>query len=323
MFCLSAAIVWFWLYVSDRDLPSLSELDAYNPTARTEVRLRAPDGSEAVAHVIPAAEFGKHLPNAVVAAEGDIETQDPIRATLDVVLRGEHARPMYAMRLSSGMKLRGNSLRRNLNEVRLAERIHRHYNPQQILTIYMNRVDLGEGVHGMEDAALRYFGKQALDVSLDEAALLAGLIRAPMYDSPIRHPERAVERRNQVITEMQRLEFVSSGEAMSASEAPLVIKKDAKTPAAYDFERCPVKIIKNGTSAALKIPPGSVIKNTPVVGFEVLESGTIRNAVLSRSSGLAEIDQYALETTRSIRFASRPSGCGVIAESMSLTIDFR
>lgn len=59
--------------------------------------------------------------------------------------------------------------------------------------------------------------------------MLAGLIRAPNYDSPIRHPERAVERRNQVIAEMLKLEFMSSEEAKSASETPL-LRKDVDSP---------------------------------------------------------------------------------------------
>jgi membrane peptidoglycan carboxypeptidase len=78
----------------------------------------------------------------------------------------------------------------------LAEQIQRHFNQRQVLTIYLNRVYLGENTYGVEDASMRYFGKYAFDLSLDEAALLAGLIRSPRRDSPIVHPERAVERRN-------------------------------------------------------------------------------------------------------------------------------
>lgn len=323
MFCLSAAIVWFWLYTYDRDLPSLSELDAYNPTARAEVHLRAPDVGEAVVHVIPAAEFGKHLPNAVVAAEGEADKSSPIRATVEALLRNERPHPMYSLRLASGMGMGGRAFRRQLDELRLADRIYHRYSPQQILTIYMNRVDLGEGARGMENGAFRYFGKRARDVSIDEAALLAGLIHAPSYDSPIQHPERAVERRNQVISAMEKLGFVSTEEAKSAFEVPLVVKKDAESPAAYDWKRCQLKAIRQGTSAGLRISPGSLVRNMPVIAFEVLESGAIRNAVISRSSGVAEIDKYALESVRSMKYEERPIGCGVIEEAMAMHLDFR
>lgn len=139
----------------DRDLPSLSELDPYNPTTRSELNLRIPDGGEAFVHVVPAAEFGKHLLKAVVAAQGEVGRRSPILDTIAGLVGDKRPQKIYAFRLARGMGLQGRSLRRQLGEVRLAERIYRRYRPQQILTIYMNRVDLGEGARGMEDASVR------------------------------------------------------------------------------------------------------------------------------------------------------------------------
>jgi membrane peptidoglycan carboxypeptidase len=102
---------------------------------------------------------------------------------------------------------------RGCNRLRLADRIQRHFSQRQVITIYLNRVYLGENTYGIEDASRRYFGKHALDLSLDEAALLAGLIRSPNHNSPIAHPDRAVERRNLVLDRMVADGTVSRAEA--------------------------------------------------------------------------------------------------------------
>jgi penicillin-binding protein 1A len=84
----------------------------------------------------------------------------------------------------------------------------------------LNRVYLGENTYGVEDASRRYFEKHVSDLSLDEAALLVGLIRSPNHDSPINRPDRAVGRRNWVIDQMMAEKTVSKEEAERAKEAP-------------------------------------------------------------------------------------------------------
>ena len=93
------------------------------------------------------------------------------------------------------------SMGRKIQEALLALQIERHYSKQQIFTMYCNQIYLSHGNYGFEAASEYYFGKPVGKLTLQEAALLAGLIRGPSY-SPILHPQRALARRNLVLERM-------------------------------------------------------------------------------------------------------------------------
>jgi penicillin-binding protein 1A len=93
------------------------------------------------------------------------------------------------------------SLRRKIQETLLAIQVERYYTKRQILTMYCNQIYLGHGNYGFEAASEFYFGKKLKDLTLPEAALLAGIVRGPSY-SPLLHPDRAVARRNLVLSRM-------------------------------------------------------------------------------------------------------------------------
>src|SRR5579863_6402106 len=95
------------------------------------------------------------------------------------------------------------SMRRKIQETLLAIQIERHYSKQQIFTMYCNQIYLSHGNYGFEAASEYYFGKSVGTLNVQEAALLAGLIRGPSY-SPILHPNRALARRNLVLELMAR-----------------------------------------------------------------------------------------------------------------------
>ena len=101
---------------------------------------------------------------------------------------------------------RDKTYRRKLKEVILAAYIEKMYSKDEILELYMNKVYLGDGLYGVEAAARGYLGKSASDLSVDEAALLAGLIQSPSSYAPTVNLDRAVARRNVVLQTM-----VSSG----------------------------------------------------------------------------------------------------------------
>jgi len=94
------------------------------------------------------------------------------------------------------------TLRRKLQEIVLASRIERQYSKHDILQLYVNRVYFGNGLWGIEAASLGYFGKHASDLSLPEAALLAGLVKSPSTLAPTSDLERATRRRNVVLQTM-------------------------------------------------------------------------------------------------------------------------
>ena len=98
------------------------------------------------------------------------------------------------------------TIKRKLIEMLIAVELEQKFSKQQIFEFYANRVDLGQRgsftISGFAEGARSYFNKDLKDVTVPEAALLAGLIQAPSYLSPYRHPERALERRNTVIEAM-------------------------------------------------------------------------------------------------------------------------
>lgn len=125
---------------------------------------------------------------------------------------------------------RERTFRRKLAEIITAVRIERSYTKNDILELYLNKVYFGDGFHGVEAAARGYFGKHAADVTLAEAALLAGLIQAPGRYSPTHHPARALERRDLVLRVMRETGIADAGTTQHAARAPLQLQNRFEAP---------------------------------------------------------------------------------------------
>ena len=143
------------------------------------------------------------------------------------------ARNIFPERLS-----REKSLVRKLKEAKVARAIEAKFSKDKILELYLNQIALGNGSFGVETAAQRYFGKSAKDLNLAEAALLAGLPKAPERYNPRRSPERAIQRRNTVIAVMREEGAISDADASLASAYPLQLarKSEAGDVAPYFVE---------------------------------------------------------------------------------------
>src|SRR5436305_705003 len=113
------------------------------------------------------------------------------------------------------------SFHRKVQETMLAIQIERRFTKPQIFTLYANQIFLGHGVYGFEAGAEYYFDKKAMDLTLPEAALLAGLPKAPTSYSPINHPDRAVRRRNLVLDNLLEDGKITAAEANQAKAEPL------------------------------------------------------------------------------------------------------
>jgi len=109
---------------------------------------------------------------------------------------------------------------RKIQEAILSLWLERNYSKDQILELYLNRVYFGAGAYGVEAAAQRYYGKSARNVSLSEAAVLAGLVQSPSRLAPNRNPERAQARAELVIAAMNELGFITPGMTKTALGAP-------------------------------------------------------------------------------------------------------
>ena len=117
-------------------------------------------------------------------------------------------------------------LSRKVDEAILAVQLERAYGKEQILEMYLNTVYFGSGYYGVETAARGYFGVSARDLSLDQAALLAGVLKSPGRFSPNRRPEAAVGRRGVILHLMAGYGMISEAEADEAAAQPLGLKKD-------------------------------------------------------------------------------------------------
>jgi penicillin-binding protein 1B len=130
------------------------------------------------------------------------------------------------MQLSRGFFLTPEkTVKRKLTEMLIAEELEQKFTKQQIFEIYANWVDLGQrgsfSISGFGEASQAYFNKDLKDLTLPEAALLAGIIQRPSYLSPYRHPERALERRNLVLDSMVETHAITKDEAERAKATPL------------------------------------------------------------------------------------------------------
>ncbi|WP_337098324.1 transglycosylase domain-containing protein [Paenibacillus sp. YIM B09110] len=112
---------------------------------------------------------------------------------------------------------------RKWNEVLLAKKIEENYSKERIMEMYLNQIYYGEGAWGIKRAAYTYFGKEADQLTVAEAALLAGLIKAPSALTPYKHLEKATERRNLVLKQMKEQSFIDANTYNEAVKEPVTL----------------------------------------------------------------------------------------------------
>ena len=223
------------LFVYSLDLPEVRALEDYRPNIVTE--LYGDDGSVVGSFALQRRvllsyeQFPQLLKDAVLVTE-DQHFNEHWGIDLPRVLQAAY-RNFRNLRVSEGastltMQLAGGlfldrtdrSPRRKIQEALLALQIERYYTKPQIFTMYANQIYLAHGNYGFESAAQFYFGKSVMQLTVPEVALLAGMLRGPMY-SPLLNPERARNRRNLVIRRMRDEGKISPDEAQRAMATPL------------------------------------------------------------------------------------------------------
>ncbi len=225
------------LLVYTTDLPQVDALEAYRPSSITELyddhgRVI---GSFALQRRVVAGydDFPPVLRDALVSIEDkDFYSHSGINfwrivgaAYRDIESGGKvQGASTLTMQLARNLFLSPDrSWHRKVQEAMLAIQIERHFTKPQILTLYANQIFLGHGVYGFEAASEFYFSKPARQLTLDEAALLAGLPKSAVVYSPISHPDRALKRRNLVINAMLEDGKITAAQAATARDAPLVL----------------------------------------------------------------------------------------------------
>jgi len=208
----AAALIWFaW------DLPDLVDLDAAS-TRRPTITFLAADGSEILragdvfGDPVTLEQLPAFLPRAVLATEDrrfyrhfGIDLVGIARAMATNLRAGgiRQGGSTITQQLAKNLFLTPDrTIRRKVQEVMLALWLESNFSKDQILTIYLNRIYLGAGTFGVDAAARAYFGKPVPQVGLFEAAVLAGLAKAPTRLNPRAAPERAARRANTVLDNM-------------------------------------------------------------------------------------------------------------------------
>ncbi len=223
------------LLVFSTDLPQVTELEKFRPSTITELyddQNRVIGQFALQRRVIDKYDdFPAVLRDALISTEDkDFERHWGVdvwrvfgAAYRDVAVGGRaQGASTLTMQLSRNLFLTPDrNFRRKMQEVMLAIQIERRFTKPQIFTLYANQIYLGHGVYGFEAGANFYFGKKAKDLKLEEAAVLAGLPKAPNAYSPINNPERALHRRNLVINNMLEDGKITAEEAQRAKNSPI------------------------------------------------------------------------------------------------------
>ena len=217
------------------NLPQIQELEQYRPSTTTDLYDRKDRiiGSFALERreVVGYEGFAPVLRQAVISIEDkNFESHWGINvfrvagaAWHDIRSHGRaQGASTLTMQLARNLFLSSDrTAMRKIQEAYLAIQIERAFTKQQIFTLYANQIYLGSGMYGFEAASEYFFSKHAKDLTLTEAALLAGLPKGPAAFSPVMNPERALHRRNLVLSEMESDGVITHAQAEQARAAPL------------------------------------------------------------------------------------------------------
>src|SRR5688572_2121870 len=199
-----------------RDLPDPHSVADYRPSLVTTVldRNGKPIGEyfQQRRRLVPFSDIPVHVVDAFVSAEDrtffehqGIDFTSILRAAWKNLLAGgkvEGASTITQQMVKGLLLTPERTYTRKIREMILARRIEQRFTKQEILFLYLNQIYFGHGAYGIGEAARSYFGKAVGELSVSEAALLAGLPKAPSKYSPLAHPNRAERRRRYVLDRM-------------------------------------------------------------------------------------------------------------------------
>lgn len=234
-------VISLYLWYLSRDLPSLQQLQDFSPDVATKVISR--DGkviTELFTQqrvLIPRTQMPLDVQHAVIAMEDKrffdhwgVSTRDFARAVLV---------NLASMRYRSGFSSLTQQLARNLydtigfrktitrklKEMLTAIQIERTYTKHEILEMYLNSIYFGHGTYGIQAAAREFFGIDARDLNLEQAAMLVGVLPSPAGYSPITHPDRNFKRRNLVLHAMTENGYLEREEYDRVKYKPIEVKR--------------------------------------------------------------------------------------------------
>ncbi len=233
----AASVSWFAWSLS-RDLPDRDSLRGIGDMAQSTTLFDAADRPAFTVYKeqrveVPLQKISPHLVRALVSMEDQrfydhrgVDTVRVLGAVLANLRQGRRAQggSTITQQLARQSFLSADkTFTRKIKEVFVAAQLERTYSKNEILELYFNKVYFGDGLYGAEAASLGYFGKHASDLTIDQAALLAGLVKSPSTYAPTVSPERALARRNLVLQAMVDTGALTKAQAEKARATKLAL----------------------------------------------------------------------------------------------------
>jgi penicillin-binding protein 1A len=226
-----------YLWSLTDELPSTQSLE--NPSFQLATVAYTADGEELARYArqnrswLPYDSISTHARHALLAVEDQrfyshwgVDIQGIFAAIADLVLQGDlrgasTVTQQLARNLFNEKVGRAVTIERKLKEMVTAVELERRYTKPEIIEMYLNTVSFGSNAYGIEAAARTYFGKSAKDLTPTEAATLIATLRATSYYNPVRHPDRAKNRRNLVLRLMAQRGFIADSLYQNQRETPV------------------------------------------------------------------------------------------------------
>ena len=247
IFFVGSIFILWYLFSLSKNLPSIDELNKYNPEQVSKIL-----SADAIVikklythkrDMVDISNIPQHLIDALIVMEdrefynhNGINIKATFRALLiDVIsfsskqgastLTQQLARTMYKNKSAKYYIGQSKKINRKIKELITAIKIEQTYTKGEILELYFNSVYFGHGTYGVQAASAYYFSKDVSEITLDEAAMLIGLLPAPAKYSPINHPQRAIDKRDLVLTVMLNQGYIDKQNFENQKSKILSIKK--------------------------------------------------------------------------------------------------
>ncbi|MBO6118507.1 MAG: penicillin-binding protein [Bacteroidales bacterium] len=240
---LLGIVILFFMFLSFGWLgfmPSFEQLENPNSNLASEV---VADGGELLGYIgiqnrtnVEYKDLPDNLINALKATEdvrfekhSGIDSRSLFRVLFKTVLGGRSSSgggSTITQQLAKNLfpregKSRFSTPYYKLKEWVVAVKLERRYSKQEIISMYLNTVDFGSNSFGIKTASHTFFGKIPSELSVEEAAVLVGLLKAPTTYNPVRHPDKSTERRNTVLAQMKKYGFIDEDTYRKAEESKL------------------------------------------------------------------------------------------------------
>jgi len=323
MVALSAILWLLWARCGVRGCPAVERLAAYQPGGALVLLDRRGEAFARIAPVerrtVSVESLPKYVPAAFIAVEdrrffehrgidwirvggallANLRAGRAIQGSSTITM--QLARNVFADRIPA----RQRTMRRKMLEARVARRIEKRFTKNEILELYLNHIYFGNGAYGIEAAARHYFGRPAERLTVEQAALLAALPKAPSHYDPRRQPTRARNRRDLVLTLMEREGALGAGAAKRART------QRVRVAAATDARRVgapKAPYFVQGVREALEERFGEDLWSAPLVVHTTLDAGTQRALAEELEAHIRRVETGAFGRFTGPRLAAFKAG---------------